>query len=248
MEEKKDTDDIHAYYNSKGERIPSVTQIIGCLGKKGVVQWANYLGFKHQSYNQVINERIHIGTLFHEMVEYFLFTGKIKKDIPTFEGINYILNIVVNMIKNVDDTFSITTKQAIHSEKYGIEPIMVEKAFRCEDYAGTIDCLGYFYDPKEKTKELSLIDFKTSKKVYPTHIMQLAGYLNLLLDSDNYEIFESLDSVRIIAVNDTDGIHMKRFSIEEMKKYRYAFYNLLFFFKQYESILQDDWKSSLLDS
>ena len=38
------------YYNSKAHEIPSVTQIISLLNKKGLMDWSNWLGLQRIKY------------------------------------------------------------------------------------------------------------------------------------------------------------------------------------------------------
>ena len=43
------------YYDDNGNELPSVTQVIKLLNHKGLIQWANYIGMRHISYNDYIN-------------------------------------------------------------------------------------------------------------------------------------------------------------------------------------------------
>ena len=57
------------YYNSKAHEIPSVTQIISLLNKKGLMDWSNWLGFQRIKYRAFLDEKALLGTLVHNKIE-----------------------------------------------------------------------------------------------------------------------------------------------------------------------------------
>ena len=58
-------------YYFKGHKVPRVTKIIQrCNHNDGLMYWANSLGFKHQSYGNVLNEAATIGTQCHENIDF----------------------------------------------------------------------------------------------------------------------------------------------------------------------------------
>lgn len=147
------------YYNSDNQEIPSVTQILKLINKKGVVDWANFLGFKRKKYKDVLNEKALLGTLVHSKIEANLL------------GTEYTPFIDIQIENEVDKRFKLFS---LWKEFKSISCQKSEFKVNNNRYGGTIDFIGIV------DGELSIVDFKTSKKPRFTHAMQLGGYMNLL--------------------------------------------------------------------
>lgn len=214
-----------AYYNTKNEEIPSVTQILKILNKKGLIEWSNFLGFKRIKYKELLNEKALLGTLVH---------GRIEQDLLEQP---YTPFIDVALEREVDKRFSLYKKW-----KSDVNLLCSHSELRLTNdrYGGTIDCIGYMND------ELSVIDFKTSKKPQFTHMMQLGGYLNLI-EYNRPEIYEKLTGGAIICFPDKSTSYItKAFTKETLLEYKNAFESLYTAFIALEKISNYHWKESLI--
>lgn len=151
-------------YELDGKKYPSVTTIIHSLGNDDIIKWANSLGFRHLKYEQELDKYAANGTMIHDLLrqevdQSYKSNVIFKDEIQRTEVLGYITRFR-NFIKDYEYTTVFTEKTFI-SKKLG--------------YGGTIDWLANFFD-----KYLLLNDFKTSKAVRFSHLLQLGGYLNLL--------------------------------------------------------------------
>lgn len=194
---------MHLYKNNKGENVPSVTTVLKVINKDGLVQWANMLGFKHVSYNTELNKTAIIGTMTHELVESYL--TKSESQIFPFSD---------DIVKEANKRFNIF-KEYIESNNLNLTDIEVEQNFVSEYFGGTIDCLA------NVNGIYTLIDFKTSKKIYDSHFIQLGGYL-LLLYLTNKDIFDKIENCMIFAITDSKVI-TKTIPKSKMLKYSNVF-------------------------
>lgn len=167
-------------YELDGKEYPSVTTIIHCLGNDAIIKWANHLGFKHQDYTKVMDEYSEFGTKVHSALQ--------AQVDPTYnEPIMY-----KDFIEQAKVTAAVTNFKKLISQ-YEYETIFTETTFISPTlgYAGTCDWLA-----KINMKYLMLMDFKTSKMVRFTMLLQLGGYSNLLREAGY-----NLDGAGIILAN-----------------------------------------------
>lgn len=173
---------MHIYTCENGNKVPSVTTILQCLGSKELMKWANYLGFKHISYEEELNRTALNGTKIHTCLQHIVDPSLSLTEVKfknQFDELYYLK--IINRFKEL-----IT--------QYQYETIFTEKDFASSNlgYGGQIDWLA-----KMNNKTI-LIDFKSSKKVHIKHLLQLGGYRNLLKEH-NIE----LDGAAIFIVNET---------------------------------------------
>lgn len=210
--------DHSTYMNKKMEEVPSVTTIMKVLNKPAIPMWANSLGWKRQSYKQVLEEKADHGTFVHELLHEFMFKEGKKFDISQ-PG-------TVELIKEYIDGFK------VFLEEYKVKPIWGEKSFSCELYGGTIDLLC------ELEEKLTILDFKTSKRFYSSHFIQLGAYIQLLEYNDI-----KVEQVAIARVSG-EGVKLKVMSVEEMQPYMDLFNSLMnTFYMVYE--LNEEWGDML---
>ena len=210
--------DHSTYLNKRMEEVPSVTTILKVMNKPGIANWANSLGWKRQSYNKVLEEKADHGTFVHELFHEYMFKEGKKFDISQ-PG-------TVELIKLYLDTFK------IFLEENKVKPIWGEKSFSTDLYGGTIDLLC------EMDGVSTLLDFKTSKKFYSSHFIQLGAYIQLLEYNDIY-----VKQVGIVQVSE-NGINLKIKSVEEMDEYVDLFNSLMnTFYMVYE--LNKEWGDML---
>ena len=167
-------------YELDGQEYPSVTTIIHSLGNDAIVKWANHLGFKHKDYTKVMEETSKFGTKVHEALQ-----REVDNSITTpIEFSDFIEKTqVTSALGHFRRLMSVYEYETIFTEKTIISPKL--------GYAGTLDWLT-----KINFKYLMLMDFKTSKMVRFTMLLQLGGYSNLLR-----EIGSGVDGAAIILVN-----------------------------------------------
>jgi len=157
----------HTIYTLKdGTTIPGVTTILSILNKPALVSWANKLGLQGIDSTKYVDEKAAIGTLAHEMIADYL-RGK-ETDTSEYSKVQ------IDQAENAVLAFFEWEKT------HHIEPIMVEKSLVSEQYqfGGTIDCLGKINGNRH------LLDFKTSRGIFPEMLVQLAAYRQLLIEAE----------------------------------------------------------------
>ena len=201
------------YVNNKNIEVPSVTTIIKILNKPFIAKWANSLGWKRQSYDKVLEESANKGTFTHELIHEYLFKEGKKFDLSNPDKLNYLYE-VIEIIKEF-------------SNYYDFEPVWGEKSFSLEKFGGTVD----LYCKLDGLN--TIIDFKTSKKFYSSHFIQLGAYIQLL-ENNGYEV----EQVGILRIR--DGMYdlrlMKR---NEMERYIEIFNKLVDLFHLVYDLNQD---------
>lgn len=209
--------DHSTYYNKGKEEVPSVTTIMKVLNKPAIAGWANYLGWKRQSYEKVLEEKAAHGTFIHEMFHEFMF--KEGKEFKVNQETLEMMKIYLNNFKNF-------------LNKYNIKPIWGEKSYSADTYGGTIDLLC------EIDGKLTILDFKTSKKFYSSHFIQLGAYIQLL-DYNGIQV----EQVGIVQISDNE-IKLKLKQRDEMDIYVDLFNSLTnTFYMVYE--LNEEWGDML---
>ncbi len=159
---------IHTVYKtSNGERVPSVTTILGILNKPALIDWAWKLGTEGIDYKAVRDNAGDIGTLAH-----YLILCDIRGEKPDTSEYSP---------QDVDKAETCLLKYWEWRKTNPIKPILVEHPLVSEQYryGGTLDCFAQ----REDTGELVLVDFKTGKAIYSEYFYQLAAYENLLAEA-----------------------------------------------------------------
>lgn len=160
------------YYKKDGKtRVAGTTTILGILDKPALIHWAWNLGLKGEDYRKVRDKAASIGTIAHEMIEYHL--KKEEIDLSEYSQANIDkAKVAFNAFLNFEKAYKlkpIEMEIPLVSEKYG--------------YGGSIDLYA------ELNGKKCLIDFKTSKAIYPTMKVQVAAYKNLL-EENGYPVDE----------------------------------------------------------
>lgn len=181
-------------YTVNGEIIFGVTSATGILDKPALMYWAvnQALGFLDKALKpgMVIDElnkpkllaeakSIHrkkkeeaadIGTAVHNYLEVYLNT-KINNLPPPTMPINEQVNKGIQAFiewENEHNVKFLSSERKIYSKKY--------------KYAGTLD------GEAEINGNLSIIDFKTSKRFYDEHFIQTSAYAKAIEEEDNVKI------------------------------------------------------------
>jgi hypothetical protein len=148
-----DTPDGRRYQTPSGRAYPSVTSVLGILGKAEILAWRARVG--EEEANKVSARAARRGTAIHSLCEDYLLNKEVNVgpfDLETFKSIQPFLNRINNI-------------HCLETQLYS-------------DYlqtAGTVDCIAEF-DGK-----MSIIDFKTSKRIKTRddiygYFMQTAAY------------------------------------------------------------------------
>ena len=132
-----DSESGRSYQTPSGKSYPSVTSILGLLGKAEIIAWRARVG--EEEANRVSARAARRGTAIHSLCENYLLNKDVNPgpfDLETFNSIRPFLDRINNI-------------HCLETQLYS-------------DYlqvAGTVDCIAEF-DGKT-----SIIDFKTSKRI-----------------------------------------------------------------------------------
>lgn len=202
------------YINKKEVEVPSVTTIIKLLNKPFIAKWANSLGWKRQSYDKVLEESANKGTFVHETLHEYLFKEGKKFDLSNPEVLNFLYENL-NTFKEFE-------------KDYDIKPIWGEKSFSLDKFGGTVDLYC------ELNNKYTILDFKTSKRFYSSHFIQLGAYIQLL-EANDYKV----EQVAILRIKEGD-YDIKIINREDMNDYIELFNRLVeVFYLVYE--LNEEW-------
>lgn len=177
----------HTVYKlADGTRVPGVTTVLNVLNKPALVKWANNLGLQGIDSTKYVDEKAAIGTLAHDMIACYL-----RKE---------VCDTTEYSKKQIDQAENSVLSFFEWEKSHPIKPILVEKPLVSEvwRFGGTIDCLAGLHEGQHV-----LIDFKTSKGIFPEMLCQLAAYRYLLGDNGYKGIFNS----RILRIgrDETEG-------------------------------------------
>lgn len=164
------------YYNTKGVQLPSVTSIVKLLDKPQLVGWANYLGFKRIKVEELLHEKSTYGTMVHDLFEQYMMTitGD-NEDDPHY-------TLLRKKFKYINDTLI----------NNGFKVVNMELQLHGDRVGGTLDLLL-----QHENGKFMILDLKTSKNVYDSMFIQLAGYSLLMKEVYNIDI----DYVGIILIS-----------------------------------------------
>jgi len=152
------------YKLQDGMAVPGVTTILGVLNKPALVKWANNLGLQGVDSSKYVDEKASIGTLAHQMIADYL-KGK-ETDTSEYSKVQ------IDQAENAVLSF-LEWEKTHHIDTQLVEEPLVSELHK---FGGTIDCLGTI------NGELCLIDFKTSRGIFPEMLIQVAAYKQLLIE------------------------------------------------------------------
>lgn len=183
----------HIKYKIKQTVVPSVTTILSRYKNSiGLIIWSNKLGLEGKSYHSELNKAAEIGTNLHELAQSHI--EKTEYELPDNE-----------ITQNCFDKF--LTWWGEFSNEH--EVIFCEQSFTSKlyEYGGTADLLV------KKDDEYILVDFKTSKSIYPDYLIQGSAYRQMIEEKYNYKI-----SKFIVARfgKDSDEFEAKEFNTDQL--------------------------------
>jgi hypothetical protein len=165
------------FYTLRGERVPSVTTIIGTnLGwdKNALIAWARKEGLAGRDAYKVRDEAGSIGSLTHLMIQQFL-------QPPVLGPFQINFDEWTPEQQTAADRGFTAFKQWLSHYKY--TTIFNEKSLVSEKYrfGGALDWVVVLDD------KAAYVDFKTSKGIYPGHRIQVAAYIWLY--HENFDVW-----------------------------------------------------------
>ena len=205
--------DHSTYINKEEVEVPSVTTIIKLLNKPFIAKWANNLGWKRQSYDKVLEESANRGTFVHEILHEYLFKEGKKFNLSNPEVLNFLYENL-NTFKEFE-------------KDYDIKPIWGEKSFSLDKFGGTVDLYC------ELDNKYTILDFKTSKRFYSSHFIQLGAYIQLL-EANDYKV----EQVAILRIREGE-YDIRIIDREDMGRYIDIFNKLVDLFHMIYDLNQD---------
>lgn len=224
---------IHVYTGKNGEKILSVTGVTGTIDKSNaLIPWATKLMGKYLSDNflgkiltgealevslkewrKEKSEAADIGTAIHDWIR-----AKIKGEEPAIPEDDKVRNGVIAFLKWTGETKIkwLESEKIVYSKKH--------------DYVGTLDAIAKIGGKKY------LIDYKSSKGLYPEFYLQTAGY-QIAYEEEHGQ---SIDGRILIHLGKEDGAFEAR-EIGDYEEDRDAFLGLLKTKKRLQVL--DTWKN-----
>lgn len=196
---------IHTVYKLKsGDRVPSVTTIIGILNKPALLAWAWQMGTQGLDYKVVRDTAGDIGTLAH-----YLILCDLKGEKPDTSEYS---------AQNIEKAETCLIKYWDWQKAHKLEPMMLETPLISEEYqfGGTIDFFG-------KVDNLpTLLDFKTGKGIYDEFFYQVAAYEQLLAEAG-----QVIEVTRILRIGRDEDEGFEERTIGKLDKQWQVFLNCL---------------------
>lgn len=180
LERKTGPDGSRVYSTPSGRAYPSVTSVTGLLGKAAIIAWRKRVG--EAEANRISTQAANRGTRIHSLCESYLNNESVEPDI--FD--HYTWSSIVPELSKIDNVHALETP--LYSDHLEV--------------AGTVDCIA------EYNGKLSVIDFKTSKRVKSrddihNYFMQCAAYAVAFEERTGVPVSRL---VIIMAVDDNDPI------------------------------------------
>lgn len=175
-----DTENGRLYQTPSGRAYPSVTSVLGILGKQHIMEWRKRVG--EEEANRISGRATRRGTAVHSLCESYLRNEEVEPgpfDLDTFRSLQPLLD-------RIDNIHCLETQ--LYSNYLQV--------------AGTVDCIAEF-DGK-----MSVIDFKTSTRVKSRddihgYFMQAAAYAVMFEELTKIPVGRL---VVLMAVDDEDSL------------------------------------------
>lgn len=168
------------YRTADGKRVPSVTTVLGVIAKPWLVAWANRLGLQGINSTEYVEEAAGAGTLTHAAIEAEL-TGQPMSD--------DLLAAFTDEEKTLGRLAWANYRE--WRKQHDLEPVLMEHQLVSEQLrvGGTVDLYARI------DGRFAVLDFKTSARVYESHLIQLAAYRALLEEHGH-----PVDEVRVVLI------------------------------------------------
>ena len=171
-------DGVRYYDVPDGDKLVSITSVISWINREIFLDWRKRVGT--QEADKITKASTSRGTDFHTLAEHYLNNEELPSVQPLSE---FLFKQAKPQLSLIDDIVALET--SLYSQKLGV--------------AGTVDCIAK-YDG-----ELSVIDFKTSKKPKPRewidhYFVQCAAYACMF-----YEMTGQIVKKFVIIMSCEDG-------------------------------------------
>lgn len=161
------------YKLADGTKVPSVTQVLGRFKDSGaLIGWAHKMGLEGKNYREVAKIEADIGSQVHRAIETDLdpmFTGPVATGWVSYQ-------------KFIGDY-----RGSIVQKEVGL----VSEILRV---GGTVDAVGE--SDSFVVEEYEILDWKTSKRIYPDAVIQVAAYRRLWNENNPARRIEKCRIVR----------------------------------------------------
>ena len=156
----EDTDTGRVYKTPEGIDLPSITTVLSILSRESIAKWRARVG--EEEANKISTRASQRGTKVHEIIEKYIDNDKDYREGYTPDVIESFLVMKPILDGLIGDVYA--QEAPLYSTELGI--------------AGRVDCVAEF------DGELSIIDFKTSRKKklrkwVHNYFMQEAGYAKM---------------------------------------------------------------------
>ena len=167
----RETIDGVRYYSVPDEdellRLVSITSVTSHFNKEIFVNWRKKVG--NEEADRITKAATTRGTDMHTLTEHYLKNDQVRPEVPPIS--DFLFKISKGELNKIDNIHSL--EGALYSKQLGI--------------AGTVDCIA------EYDGELSIIDFKTSKKPKPRewiehYFVQAMAYGCMLYELKNISV------------------------------------------------------------
>jgi genome maintenance exonuclease 1 len=184
---RQTTESGRKYFTPEGNAYPSITTVLSILGKEEIIAWRKRVG--EEEANKISRQASTRGTAVHKLAEDYVdnkpdWKGKhMPSNIATFNTLRPVLDARLNNVW-MQEVF-------LYSDKLKT--------------AGQVDCIG------EWDGVLSIIDFKTSKRVkkeedITNYFIQMCFYAAAFLERTGIAIKQA---VVVMAVDDNEPLIFK---------------------------------------
>lgn len=185
------------YKNSKGEKLPSVTNVLSVISKPQLFYWGVKLAKEGICPIEYTKETAKIGSLVHALAENFTSKTSIEWDKYTKEEIKKACTISKRFFEfvSLQDEF---------------EPILSEGAFTSDKfgYGGCLDAIVRL------NGKITLLDYKTSSNIYGEMVSQVAAYKRLA-EEQGYKIEQVI--ILRFGREESEGYEYREISKKELK-------------------------------
>lgn len=208
---------VHTVYKLKsGDRVPSVTTILGILNKPALLDWVWQMGTQGLDYKAVRDSAGDIGTLAH-----YLIICDLKGEKPDTSEYS---------TQDIEKAETCLIKYWGWAKGHKVEPIMLETPLLSEQYqfGGTIDFFG------KVDGQPTLLDFKTGKAIYPEFFCQLAAYEQLLAEAG-----QLIEVTRILRIGRNEDEGFEERTIGRLDNQWQIFLNCLSIYNLQKEIRRD---------
>jgi len=195
---RETTESGRKYFTPEGNSYPSITTVLSILSKQAIMEWRKRVG--EEEANKISRQAATRGTAVHSLAEDYLNNnedwskGAMPANLASFNDIRPILD------KHIDNIWM--QEQFLYSDK-----------LKC---AGQVDCIAEF------DGQLSIVDFKTSRRVkkkenITSYFIQMAFYAAAFYERTGIPIRQG---VIVMAVDGNEPLVFKENTYEYLEHFQ----------------------------